>query len=101
MAFPEGKSTAEIVLCRPGDGRTRIEYRFADENIWLAHALMAGLFQTTVRDINLHIKNSNIVGEGELPEGTIKDYLMVRSEGGTQSNTRMPPVALKGERACT
>ncbi|MEW5765557.1 MAG: virulence RhuM family protein [Acidobacteriota bacterium] len=76
----EMKHPGEIVLYRTEDGRTRIECRFADENIWLTQALMAELFQTTVPNINLHIKN--ILGEGELPaEGTIKDYSIVRSEG--------------------
>ncbi|MBW6498937.1 MAG: virulence RhuM family protein [Bacteroidales bacterium] len=44
---------------------------------------MADLFQTTIPNINLHIKN--ILAEGELSEAaTIKDYLIVRSEGGRQ-----------------
>ena len=44
---------------------------------------MSELFQTTVPNINLHIKN--ILAEGELAEGaTIKDYLIVRQEGGRQ-----------------
>jgi hypothetical protein len=90
----------EIVLYRTEDGMTRIECRFADANIWLTQALMAELFQATVPNINLHIKN--ILDEGEVPHGaTVKDYLIVRSEGGAQSNTRIPIVALEGELACT
>ncbi len=79
----EPEPTGEIVLYQTEDGRTRIECRFANENIWLSQALMAKLFQTTVPNVNLHIKN--ILAEGELAEGaTIKDYLIVRREGDRQ-----------------
>ena len=44
---------------------------------------MAELFQTTVPNINLHLKN--IFEEGELEEvATIKDFLIVRQEGKRQ-----------------
>lgn len=83
MPANEPKPTGEIILYQTEDGRTRVECRFADESIWLSQALMAELFQTTVPNINLHIKN--ILAEGELTEGaTIKDYLIVRQEGGRQ-----------------
>lgn len=75
--------TGEIVLYRTEDGETRTECRFADENIWLTQALMSELFQTSVPNVNLHIKN--ILAEGELAEeSTIKDYLIVRREGARQ-----------------
>jgi hypothetical protein len=41
---------------------------------------MAELFQTSVLNINLHLKN--IFNEGELEEAsTIKDFLIVQEEG--------------------
>jgi hypothetical protein len=44
---------------------------------------LAQLFQTSVPNINIHIKN--VLAEGELRgEATIKDDLIVRSEGGRQ-----------------
>ena len=70
----------EIILYQTEDGRTRIECRFEDETVWLSQALMSDLFQTSVPNINLHIKN--ILDELELAEqATIKDYLIVRQEG--------------------
>lgn len=69
----------EFLLYRTEDGRTRIECRFEEETIWLSQVQMAELYQTTVQNINLHIKN--VLSEGELTGGTIKDYLIVRSEG--------------------
>ncbi len=78
---PTGKG--EIVLYQTEDGRTRVECRFQDETIWLTQAAMAELFQTTTPNINTHLKN--IYDEGELTEqATIKDYLIVRSEGARQ-----------------
>jgi len=78
---PENRS--EIVLYRTEDGQTRVECRFEEENIWLTQALMAELFQTSVPNINLHIRN--ILAESELAaEGTIKDYLIVQLEGARQ-----------------
>jgi len=83
MPANEPTPTGEIVLYRTDDGSTRIECRFANENIWLSQALMAELFHTTTPNINLHIKN--ILAEGELAGGaTIKDYVIVRQEGGRQ-----------------
>jgi hypothetical protein len=83
MAANEPKPTGEIVLYQTEDGRTRVECRFADENIWLSQALMAELFQTTPQNITLHLRA--IYEEGELVEAaTCKDYLQVRTEGARQ-----------------
>ena len=74
------ESSGEILLYQTEDGRTRIECRFENNTLWLSQVLMADLFQTTVPNINIHIKN--IFAEGELVEAaTIKDYLIVRPEG--------------------
>lgn len=57
--------------------------RFEAETLWLTQAQIAELFQTSVRNISLHIKA--IYDEGELAEAaTIKSYLMVRPEGARQ-----------------
>jgi hypothetical protein len=54
--------------------------RLADETVWLPQQLIADLFQTTVPNISMHIRN--IFQEGELrPEATIKKFLTVRREG--------------------
>jgi hypothetical protein len=72
--------TGELVLYRTEDGQTRVQCRFAEGTIWLTQIQIAELFQTSVPNINLHLKA--IYAEGELTEsGTIKSYLIVRSEG--------------------
>ena len=71
---------SEFLLYRTDDGRTRVECRFADETIWLTQAMMAELFQTSVPNINSHLKS--IYEDREVEEGaTVKSYLIVRAEG--------------------
>ncbi|MBI3853026.1 MAG: virulence RhuM family protein [Verrucomicrobia bacterium] len=74
---------SEIILYQTEDGRTRVQCRFENENVWMTQALMAELFQTTPQNITLHLKT--IYEEGELAEAaTCKDYLQVREEGARQ-----------------
>jgi len=48
--------------------------------------LITELFQTTVPNVNLHLKN--IYDQAELSaEATIRDFLIVRQEGERRSNT--------------
>ena len=69
-----------FLIYQTEDGKTAIEVRLYDETVWLTQKLMAKLFQTTVQNINLHLKN--IFKEGELYEvSTIKDFLIVQKEG--------------------
>ncbi len=78
---PLSKST--LILYQTEDGRTRIQCRFEDETLWLTQVQIADLFQTSVPNINLHLKA--IYGEGDLTtEATIKSHLIVRPEGARQ-----------------
>lgn len=87
MQEQEEQPGGEILLYQTEDGRTRVECRFEDETIWLSQALMAELFQTTAANINIHIKS--ILEEGELAEATIKDYLIVQTEGSREVARRV------------
>ena len=82
--LPERRATgSEIVFYQTEDGRGRIEVRLEENTVWLTQRLMAELFQTTVANVNTHLKN--LYGEGELrPEATIKDYLIVQTEGSRE-----------------
>ncbi len=80
---------SNILIYQTEDGETRLDVRLENETVWLTQIAIAELFQTTVPNINMHIKN--IFEEGELEkEGTIKDYLIVRNEGSrrVQRNTK-------------
>lgn len=71
---------SEMVIYQSDDGRIRLETRLQNETLWMTQSQMAELFQTSVANINIHIKN--ILDEGELLEAaTIKDFLIVRLEG--------------------
>ena len=79
----DGPPPSSLLLYQTEDGRTRLECRFADETLWLTQVQMAELFQTSVPNINIHLRA--IYAEGELrPEATIKSYLIVRAEGQRQ-----------------
>ena len=70
----------EILVYQTEDGRIKLDVRLEDETVWLTQQLIAELFQTTVPNISMHIRN--IYGEGELaPEATVKKFLTVRREG--------------------
>jgi hypothetical protein len=74
---------SSLILYQTEDGRTRIECRFEAETLWLTQVQIAELFQTSVPNVNLHLKA--IYAEGELSEAaTIKSYLIVRTEGARQ-----------------
>lgn len=77
------QTTSQMLIYQSEDGKTKIEVQLQDETVWLSQKHMAELFQTTVPNINLHLKN--IFEEGELePRATIKDSLTVQIEGGRQ-----------------
>ena len=70
----------QFLVYEAEDGRVKIDVRLADETVWLPQALIAELFQTSVPNISMHIRN--VYEEGELqPEATIKKFLTVRQEG--------------------
>ncbi|MGQ3297348.1 virulence RhuM family protein [Reyranella sp.] len=69
----------EIIQYLTEDGVTVIRLQARDGNVWLSQADMAELFQTTVSNINKHIKG--IIADGEQSEATVEDYSIVRSEG--------------------
>ncbi|MDA8412722.1 MAG: virulence RhuM family protein [Desulfobacteraceae bacterium] len=76
-------ATGEFLLYTAADGRVRIETRMQGETVWLNQKQLAELFQTSIPNINMHIKN--IFDEGELsPEATIQDFLTVRMEGNRE-----------------
>jgi len=79
--LPERRTTgSEIVFYQTEDGRSRIEVRLEDNTVWLTQRLMAELFQTTVANVNIHLRN--VFAEGEVVEGAaIKEYLITAADG--------------------
>lgn len=74
------KPNSEILIYQNPNGNIKIDVRLEEENVWLTQKLMAELFQTTVPNINMHLKS--IYEDGELEEkATIKDFLIVQKGG--------------------
>ena len=83
MTEPTTQNSSQLLIYQSEDGITRLEVQLQEETVWLSQKHMAELFQTTVPNINLHLKN--IFAEGELmAKATIKDFLIVQTEGGRQ-----------------
>ena len=77
------ENNSQIIIYQTESGETKLDVRFQDETVWLTQKLMAELFQTSVPNINIHLKN--IFEEGELEENrTIKDFLIVQKEGARE-----------------
>ena len=72
-----------IEIYQSADGQTQVEVRFDTDTVWLSQAQMAQLFDTSIDNISLHLKN--IYAEAELEEkATTEDYSVVRAEGKRQ-----------------
>ncbi len=79
------ENNSQIIIYQTENGQTKLDVRLENETVWLTQKLMAELFQTTVSNINIHLKN--IFEEGELDsKATIKDFLIVRFEGNREVN---------------
>lgn len=70
----------DFLIYQTADGKTKIQAKFEDETVWLSQKQLAELFQTSIPNINMHIKN--IFDEGELvSEAVIQEYLTTAADG--------------------
>ena len=70
------ESKGEILIYQSPQGITKVDVRMQDETVWLSQNQMTELFQTSVPNINMHIRN--IYEEGELTDNpTIKKSFIV------------------------
>lgn len=73
--FPNG---GQMLIYR--DGALNLQVRLDGQTVWLTQAGMAELFQTSVPNVNMHIRN--IFDEKELgQEAVIKEYLITAADG--------------------
>ena len=76
-------ATGQFLVYQTEDGQLKIDVRLEGETAWLTQAHMAELFQTTVPNVSMHLRN--VYAEGELQAAaTIKEFLTVRQEGSRQ-----------------
>ena len=74
------ETNSQIVIYQTEDGQTKFDVRLENETFWLTQKYMAELFQTSVPNINMHLK-SIFEDQELLEEATIKDFLIVQKEG--------------------
>ena len=75
----EGKDNS-ILIYQDDNGVTKVNVRFADEDVWLTQMQLAEIYDTTKQNISQHI--DGIIKDGELDEDrTVKNFFTVRQEG--------------------
>ena len=68
--------------------------RYEDENLWLTQKMMATLYDVSVPAISQHLKR--IYADNELePEATVKQYLMVQTEGEREVQRKVDHYSLQ------
>jgi hypothetical protein len=71
---------SQFLLYQTSDGQTRLEVRLENETVWLTQNQMAELFQTSIPNVSMHIRN--VFGEGELQPGSVvKEFLTTAADG--------------------
>ena len=74
------KNNSQFIIYQAESGETKIDVRLEDETVWLTQKLMAKLFDTSVPNINIHLKNC--YEDGEINENSvIKDFLITAEDG--------------------
>jgi len=76
----------EFLLYTTADGHIRIETRMQGETVWLTQKQLAELFQTSIPNINMHIKN--IFEEGELSSDSVIQESLIAAADGKSYRTK-------------
>ncbi|MCX6761450.1 MAG: hypothetical protein NTY33_01190 [Candidatus Moranbacteria bacterium] len=79
---------SQIIIYKTETGETKIDVRFDGETVWLSQKQMAELFDCSVDNVALHLKN--IYTERELEEKrTSEESSVVQKEGERAVNRPM------------
>jgi len=79
-------STAEFLVFTSQAGENSIEVRFQNETIWLSQKMMAALFDCSIDNIGLHLKN--IFKTKELDENSVAEDFSVTAPDGKNYITK-------------
>ena len=79
------ENKSQIIIYQTEKGETKLDVRFEQETVWITQKQMGELFQTTVANINIHLKNIFEGGELET-KSVIKDYLITAADGKKYQN---------------
>ena len=73
------KNNSQLIIYQTESGETKIDVRLEDETVWLTQKSMAELFDTSVPNINMHLKHC--YEEGEIDENSvIKEFLITAKD---------------------
>jgi hypothetical protein len=80
LRVSEDNPQGEILIYRNDDGSVKLDVKLENETLWMTQQMMSEIFQTTVPNINMHIKN--IFEGGELvKDSVLKDSLITAADG--------------------
>jgi hypothetical protein len=66
---PSPPSGGQFLVYQTQDGKLKLDVRFQGETVWLTQQHMAALFQSSVPNISMHIRN--VFAEGELTANSV------------------------------
>lgn len=88
------KKLGDLIIYQNEKGETKIDAYFSDDTIWMTQKSLSTLYQVSIPTINEHI--NTIYNDGELDENsTIRNFLIVQSEGKRQVNREVKHYNLK------
>lgn len=77
---------SQIVIYKTETGETKIDVRFDGETVWLSQKKMAELFDCSIDNISLHLKN--IFESGELSENSVVEESSITASDGKNYSVR-------------
>ena len=77
----------ELTIFETEDGKIRIEVRFDRDNVWLTQRLMAELYECSVDNISLHLRN--IFKDKELDERAVTEDSSVTEFASSSRSSKM------------
>lgn len=89
-------SAAEYLtfVAATGNAQSSVEMRYEDENLWLTQKMMATLYDVSVPAVSQHLKR--IYADNEIGrEATVKQYLMVQTEGEREVQRKVDHYSLQ------
>jgi hypothetical protein len=83
---PNLPSKGQFLVYQAEDGQVKIDVRLEGETAWLTQAHMAELFQTTIPNVNMHLRN--VFAEGELQAGSVVQEFLTTAADGKNYTTK-------------
>ena len=85
---PESAAGGEAAVYEDAGGEVRFDVRLDRETVWQTQRQMAEVFDSTVDNVGLHLRN--VYSSGELEErATTEDFSVVQTEGRRKVRRRL------------